>query len=287
MTARWIAEGKKSHSSHWGAFSGALRDGRLEVTPYPNDPAPSPLLKNFATALDHRSRVTKPLVRRGWLERGPGPDEQRGQDDFVELEWSDAIALLSAELKRVHDKHGAGAIFGGSYGWSSAGRFHHAQSQVHRFLNTVFGGYVRSVNTYSNGAGAVILQHIVSPLDHITRRSTAWQELAEHSELVVAFGGIPVRNMMVSGGGNSQHVAPAALRRAAERGTRFVLVGPIRDDLPGGVDVTWLPIAPGTDTALMLGLAHTLVVEKLHDLKALDQYATGYAEFERYLLGES
>ena len=49
---------------------------------------------------------------------------------------------------------------GGSYGWSSAGRFHHAQSQVHRFLNTAFGGYVRSVNSYSAGASAVILPHV-------------------------------------------------------------------------------------------------------------------------------
>ena len=47
-----------------------------------------------------------------------------------------------------------------SYGWASAGRFHHSQSQLHRFLNTI-GGYTRSVNTYSSGASEVILPHVV------------------------------------------------------------------------------------------------------------------------------
>ena len=38
------------------------------------DPDPSPLLGNFVGALRHPLRVAAPMVRRGWLERGPGPD---------------------------------------------------------------------------------------------------------------------------------------------------------------------------------------------------------------------
>ena len=68
------------------------------------------------------------------------------------MSWDAALDLLGAELARVRDTHGPGAVFGGSYGWASAGRFHHAQSQIHRFLNTSLGGYVRSVNSYSSGA---------------------------------------------------------------------------------------------------------------------------------------
>jgi len=59
----------------------------------------------------------------------------------VEVEWDEALDLVAGELNRVKAAHGNRAIFGGSYGWSSAGRFHHAQSQIHRFLNS-FGGYV-------------------------------------------------------------------------------------------------------------------------------------------------
>jgi biotin/methionine sulfoxide reductase len=79
------------------------------------------------------------MVRRGWLEGKRGPDQRRGRDEFVPLSWDAALDLLGAELIRVRDRHGAGSVFGGSYGWSSAGRFHHAQSQVHRFLNSRHG----------------------------------------------------------------------------------------------------------------------------------------------------
>ena len=79
------------------------------------------------------------------------------------------LPLLAGELRRVHEAHGPEAIFGGSYGWSSAGRFHHAQSQIHRFLNTTFGGYVRSVNSYSAGASSVTLPHVLGPFENLSR----------------------------------------------------------------------------------------------------------------------
>src|SRR3546814_6701527 len=90
-----------------------------------------------------RLRVRRPAVRESWLRDGPGAaPELRGREPFVEVEWERALDLVAAEVERVRRTHGNEAIFGGSYGWASAGRFHHAQSQIHRFLNMA-GGYVR------------------------------------------------------------------------------------------------------------------------------------------------
>jgi biotin/methionine sulfoxide reductase len=122
-------------TSHWGAYRvRAEPDGEIVVTPHPDDPAPSPLLGNIPGALRHATRVRRPAVRRGWLEHGPGPSDRRGHDPFCEVSWDKALDLVAAELARVRGTHGNEAIFGGSYGWASAGRFHHAQSQLHRFL---------------------------------------------------------------------------------------------------------------------------------------------------------
>jgi biotin/methionine sulfoxide reductase len=96
------------------------------------------------------SRVARPAVRRGWLDRGPGPAPERGADTFVEVDRDTALDLVAAELSRVLRDHGDNAVFGGSHGWASAGRFHHAQSQLHRFLS-LGGGYTASVNSYSLG----------------------------------------------------------------------------------------------------------------------------------------
>lgn len=124
-----------------------------------------------------------------------------------------AAGLVAKELQRVYGNFGPKAVFGGSYGWSSAGRFHHAQSQIHRFLN-VLGGYVSSVNTYSSGAAMVIIPHVLGPYDHFDRKSVTWDAIERSTELVVAFGGMALKNTDVHGGGISAHIVPQKLNGA-------------------------------------------------------------------------
>jgi len=274
------------HSSHWGAFSVLLRDGPVEVVPHPRDPDPSPLLGNIPASVSHRARIAEPMIRHGWLERGPGADRQRGRDRFVPVSWPTALDLVAGELRRVYAAHGPRAIFGGSYGWASAGRFHDAPRQLHRFLNMA-GGYVRSVNSYSSGAATVILPHVVGPQDAVAVNNVSWDELVAHSALVLAFGGMALKNNDVGGGGTGEHIALARLRAARRQGSEFHLIGPLRDDLPAEIEAVWHPIRPGTDVALMLGMAHTLVTEGRHDRAFLDRFCVGYELFEAYLLGYS
>ena len=272
------------HSSHWGAFSVRVRDREIEITPHPRDPDPSPLLGNIPASVAHRARIAEPMARRGWLERGPGPDSRRGRDGFVKLSWPRALDLVADELRRVYAAQGPSGIFGGSYGWASAGRFHDAPRQLHRFLNCA-GGYVRSVNSYSSGAATVILRHVVGPQEVVAGNNVSWAELVAESGLVLAFGGMALKNNDVGGGGSGLHVARGHLRAARERGVEFHLIGPLRDDLPGEAMAVWHSIRPATDVALMLGLAHTLVAEGRHDRGFLDRYCVGWEAFENYLLG--
>ena len=275
------------HSSHWGAFSVVVRDSGIEIVPHPRDPNPSPLLGNIPASVSHRARIARPMVRRGWLKGArPGADRGRGRDEFVSVEWPRALDLVAAELRRVYAAHGPRAVFGGSYGWASAGRFHDAPRQLHRFLN-VAGGYVRSVGSYSSGAASVILPHVIGPQEAVAGNNVSWDELVAHSALVLAFGGMALKNNDVGGGGTSEHIAQARLRASRSRGAEFHLIGPLRDDLPAETEAVWHPIRPGTDVALMLGIAHTLVTEGLHDRAFLDRYCVGYEAFEGYLLGQA
>ncbi|HEX5452809.1 MAG TPA: molybdopterin-dependent oxidoreductase [Stellaceae bacterium] len=272
------------HSSHWGAFSVLVRDHGIEVVPHPQDADPSALLGNIPASVSHPARIARPMIRRGWLERGPGPDDGRGCDNFVAVAWPEALDRVAAELRRVYAAHGPRGVFGGSYGWASAGRFHDAQHQLHRFLNLA-GGYVRSINSYSSGAGSVILPHIIGPQSAVAGNNVSWTELAAESALVLAFGGMALKNNDVGGGGTSRHVARGHLATARRRGGEFHLISPIRDDLPETVEAVWHPIRPGTDVALMLGIAHTLASEGLHDRAFLARYCVGWEAFENYLSG--
>src|SRR6266481_3910910 len=247
-----LSDGFKPHTSHWGVFSARLSEAGLEVRPYAGDPDPNGIIGNFPAALRHSARIGQPAIRRGWLERGPGPDNRRGRDEFVSVSWERALDLLAGELTRIRDTRGPGAVYGGSYGWSSAGRFHHAQSQIHRFLNLACGGYVRSVNSYSAGASSVILPHVMGPFENLSRRNVTWDQVRSHTDVVLAFGGMAIKNSMIASGGLSRHIEPGAMRDAVNRGTRFISISPLRDDFPPEANAQWVPIRPGTDVAVML-----------------------------------
>src|SRR5699024_3827514 len=100
------------------------------------------------------------MVRAGYLKGDFNHQQNRGKEPFVPVTWDEALDLAATALKDVIKRVGNFGIYGGSYGWASAGRFNHAQSQIHRFLNTI-GGYTASVNSYSSAAAEVIVPHVL------------------------------------------------------------------------------------------------------------------------------
>ena len=274
-------------STHWGTYFAEVVKGRVVgIRDYAGDPDPAVIGPGIVEAVHHPVRIGEPVVRKGFLERGPGSDRSgRGREPFVAVSWEEASALAAAELDRVRKTHGNNAIFGGSYGWASAGRFHHAQSQLHRFLNCI-GGYTASVGNYSFAAADALMPHVVGDFSGLVLdRATTWPVIAEHTKLMVMFGGLPPKNAQVNAGGVGRHTMTEALRRAKANGCAFVSISPLRSDIAPDLGAEWLAAWPGSDTALMLGLAHTLVAEGLHDRQFLMRYTTGYERFEPYLLG--
>ena len=74
---------------------------------------------------------------------------------------------------------------------------------------------------------------------------------------------------------------------AAARGCRFINISPLRSDMPPESAAEWLPITPGTDTALILALLHTLLTGNLHDRAFLATHCEGWDRFTPYLLGHT
>src|SRR6187397_1962392 len=194
-------------AAHWGVYEVEYDDKgqAAKLHPFAKDPDPLPIGLHMLSDEVARLRVRRPAFRKSWLEKGPGAaTDTRGREPFVELPWDEALDRVAAELARVREKHSNRAIFGGSYGWSSAGRFHHAQSQVHRFLNAI-GGYVRHVDSYSLGAARVLMPHIVAPMDELMSMHTPWDVMDEHCKLFVSFGGVPHKKSQINAGGATKH----------------------------------------------------------------------------------
>jgi biotin/methionine sulfoxide reductase len=274
------------HGSHWGAFYPLLRDGRVVgIEPFEADSDPSAILNSIPGGLEHRTRIRRPMLRHGWKPGAKG-DRHREGARFTELPWDEALDLVAGELQRVKSDYGNASIFGGSYGWSSAGRFHHARTQLKRFLS-LFGGFTDQVTNYSFAAGMTILPHVLGSNQALLGPVTSWSSVARDTNLLVAFGGMPLKNSQVQSGGCAEHVANDWAAAIAKAGVRVVNVSPVRADTADGLGAQWLPINPNTDVALMLGLAHRIVATGRHDKGFLARCCTGWEPFQDYLLGRS
>lgn len=220
----------KYTAARWGTYRVEGTRGAPSLAPDARDPHPARIGGGWLDAMQNtQTRIARPSIREGWLK---GRDRHRSGDAaFVELPWDEALDILGAELARVTTTYGNRAIFAGSYGWASAGRFDHAQSQLRRFLNTI-GGYTGAADTYSHAGAEVILPHIVGMSNQVFQdQMTSWPLIAEHCETLVAFGGISKRAAQVASSGTSRHDTQDWLDRAAAKGCRIVNVSPLRSDM--------------------------------------------------------
>ena len=276
-------------STHWGNYLLESRDGRVvAVHHYDADSNPTPIGQSLLDAQDADCRVPAPMVRRGYLQaRWHSEGRGRGREPFVPVDWDTALDLAADALKHAIEATGNESIYGGSYGWASAGRFHHAQGQLKRFLNLI-GGFVHSRTSYSAGAAEVIVPHILGmPFHSLMRQAPTVPDIAATTDLVVCFGGIALKNTQVMDGGLGAHTATDQLRGLARSGPHFVNVSPLKEDMADFLAADWWACRPNTDVAIMLGLAHTLYSEGLHDQNFLQKYCVGFERFVPYLTGRT
>jgi biotin/methionine sulfoxide reductase len=276
----------KPHAAHWGYFDAVVEDGRVTaVRPFAADPEPGRLIEATPDIVHAACRIDRPYVRRGWLE-GKRRGHLRGGDPFVPVSWDRATRLLAEEVRRTRAEHGDAAIFGGSYGWASAGRLHHARTQLHRFLG-LGGGFTSSVTAYSYATGQTLLPHILGTTEVLLGRVTDWAAIRRHARLMLCFGGLAAKNGVVTSGGMGRHDYLPLMRAAAAAGVRLVNISPYRGDTEEDLGAEWVPIRPGTDAAMMLAMAHTLLEAGREDRAFLSTHCVGWDKLRAYVLGEA
>ncbi|MFC1884695.1 molybdopterin-dependent oxidoreductase [Thermodesulfobacteriota bacterium] len=196
----------------------------------------------------------------------------RGEGTFERISWDEALDTLAGELKRVKDTYGNEGIFlaaGGSY----LGSLHRAGSAAARLLNQ-FGGFVTHYgNISSEGAVWASLTQYGSVMVGNSREDLL------NSRLIILWGWDPAR--MISGTNTMYH-----LIKAKENGAKIISVDPRYHDTAATVADQWIPIRPGTDTAVMIAMANVMIRENLHDKKFLDKYTIGFEKFSAYVTGQ-
>ncbi|MGX5109502.1 molybdopterin guanine dinucleotide-containing S/N-oxide reductase [Enterobacter cloacae] len=233
-----------------------------------------------------KTRVRWPMVRKGFLASPDKPQGIRGQDEFVRVSWDDALALIHTQHKRIRDSYGPSSIFAGSYGWRSNGVLHKASTLLQRYMSLA-GGYTGHLGDYSTGAAQAIMPYVVGG-NEVYQQQTSWPLVLEHTDVVVLWSANPLNTLKIAWNASDEQGIGYfdALRKS---GKRIICIDPMRSETMDffGDSAEWIAPHMGTDVAMMLGIAHTLVENGWHDSDFLARCTSGFDKFSDYLTGKS
>jgi anaerobic dimethyl sulfoxide reductase subunit A len=212
---------------------------KLEPAEYPDPKYQRICLKGIAMAterLHHQRRLTSPLIRKG----------NRGEGKWKKVTWSQAYDYIGKKLNHNIDRFGAR-----SNAWiNSAGNYGYRSMSSHkRVANCLGGTHFTTMSLSSDWAGYM---GYFSALGEFGRAN----DISE----------IPGARYVLSVGRNMADTAHSEMHflfDAMENGTKFVMVDPRFSRSAAKAD-EWVPIRPGTDTALALGMINVVINENLH-----------------------
>lgn len=195
----------------------------------------------------HPDRVLTPLKRVG--PKGPGAR-------FVEASWDEALEAIAQRLNEIRDsRFGPQAIL--PYSYAGTMGMLQGESIDRRFFHLI--GASKLDRTICATAGATGMRMTVGA------SIGADAELVPESDLVILWG----TNTLTS----NPHLWPKVLEARA-KGAPVICIDPIRTRTAEQCD-EWLPIRPGTDAALALGMMHVIFTEGLQDDDYIAQHTLG------------
>jgi len=198
----------------------------------------------------HPDRLKYPLLRDGL--------------NWKRISWDDALDILAAKTKGIIEKYGLNSIFYYSY---NSGTLSFMRYVPERFLN-VLGGVTMTVGSLCDWAGYEGLRYTTG-MDWSVHEPKDWA----NSRYLIVWGKDP-----------SLTWPPyyKYIRRAREHGAKMVVIDPVRNKTAEEAD-EWIPIRPGTDMALALGMANLIIAERLYDADYVNRSTNDFEKLVSFL----
>jgi anaerobic dimethyl sulfoxide reductase subunit A len=241
-----------------------VKDGR--IIRFETDNGGEPQIRACLRGRAYRQRVYHPDRLKHPLRRVG----ERGEGRFEKVSWDEALDEVADQLMRIKETYGNSAIFlaGGS---GNQGMLH-GPIPVGMMLQAL-GGFTRiwGVASYEGALFA-------SMATYGTIRTGNSREDLFNSKLVIMWGWNPVNTIW-------DPETAYTLARVKEQGTRLVSVDPRYTDTAATLADQWIPIRPGTDTAMLIAMAYVIISEELQDQAFIDRFTVGYEAYKNYVLG--
>ncbi len=211
-------------------------------------------VRNMPERLYDPNRIQFPLKRIG----------SKGTGKFEQISWNEAIRTITTKWRELIHTSGPESIL--PYGfYGNMGRIT-AEGIDRRFFHRL--GASRLDRSICSSAGAVGYQYTMGGGFGIDPEDTV------HSKLIIFWG--------INAVSTNMHQMILA-QKARKNGAKIIVIDVHKNKTAKMAD-WFIPIKPGTDTALALGMMHILFAENMTDAPFLEQYTVGQKELREHVI---
>ena len=208
------------------------------------------------------SRLMQPMKRIG----------PRNDGEFEPISWNDALEWITGEIKRIIGQCGTESIWF-ERGSGSISTLHKTSKTTERF----FGLLGKCTTTWGTASFEGALQSSLATFGSPFTGST--RDNLNHSNLIILWGWNPADTRF------GPDTGPRLLQ-AKKDGARIIVVDPRKSASCQAFADEWIPVKPGTDTAMLIAMAYVILTERLHDAHYIETYTFGLERFNDYLTGK-
>jgi cysteine desulfurase NifS len=247
-----------------------MRNGTIE-TIAPDDGHP---LGMICRRGQHAPEIIYSENRLRYPQKRVGP---KGTYEFERISWDEAYDIIVAELNKIKEQSGPEAVAV----YTGRGAFELSLCDVYQPQGVAVSSASSvlfpfgSPNTMGVGALCYVSFAMLAPHVTMGRMLVNMFTDIEHADLLVVWGANPATD--------SPPLDMHRLEQARRRGAEVVVIDPRRTETVTRCEAEWIPIRPGTDGALALGIIEVMIEEELYDEKFAEDWTVGFDDLARYV----
>lgn len=227
-------------------------------------------------------RILYPMKRVDFDPDGERNPQNRGKSGYVRISWEEAFDLVASEIRRMKTVHGPGAIAVAPPAHHQWGNINYWLSALLRFTNLIGATRVEFSPISWEGWYWGAAHHFGNSIRlGLPGFYGTVQDCLDHAEQIIFWGSDPETTNGLYGGFEGTE------RRlwAKKLGIEFIHIDPSKTHSAQLLGGKWIPIKPGTDSALAIAIMHEWMVAGTYDKEYVAERTTGFEEWEAYVLG--
>ena len=231
-----------------------------------------------------QDRLLYPMKRVDFDPKGERNPQNRGISGYERISWDEALEMVTDEIRRVKRDHGPGAIMNGSGSHHTWGHLGYLAKRAESLLQYSSAPQQSVINPDSWEGWYWGAAHHWGYSAHNGGGETygTVEDCLKNAEMIVFWSsrsGGDQRGLWSA----RRHDSPPVAERPGH--SSCVHIDPYYNHTAAWLGGKWLAPRPGTDSAMVLAIAHVWMTEGLYDKDYVANRTVGFEKWREHVLG--